>query len=1205
MVEAEARLTFNAKQAIGEMNNVTGRIRRFASEVELIGRQDLSSLSNFTDAFKNLPLQRSASEIEAVNKQLSALGSRSENLGRRLGRQAQPLIDNFKSARGELKRFKNLQQQGIDIGLDQDTAKAAVEEILGPLDRLEKKTNTASGALKRFFRSGDRKLFRDINTQVRTLSTNLDSLSYKNIFVPLQGGKGVLKSFDDISRSEERLLSKGEAARLGILRLGADMRKMADSGRVDSRSIQILTTRLEHYADAANRARASGNRMFSGVETRAIASLRTNLQGLQQTLHQGALESKQSEAELNGMVKTSADTSLAMRHMSSAAQGVMAGMSAARGEVMGAAFSFIFMRFAIIRTLAIFAALAGSFIVLISAIRKFVGLMKSAAQAVREFGKEAQRLASFFKSAKIASAIEDFADRAARAFGIPREEARELGVELQKLNNHFYRLGRDNVNFLTPKTFEILQNTAVATGKTVAEVGEEFSTLFTDPPKNLKEWNKRIQEFGKEYDVVLKNVDSSGDILGALDRRFPDAAAKQAETLDGNINRLSSTFETFKIVIGALLETGLIPVIRVLRGFVEGLIGGFEAAEKVDDATGRLHKEIKNFRQTMERLLPIMYSMGVAIGSLLYSTMRRLAGATKALTDAFIRLWSITKPLRDVFGRLLQSAKEWDGFLAGWKIPVPFTAALAKLTTKLKLVEFKLPKFPILKIPKLTANSVDVEIKKIVPKLTPEAAFFKWLDPLKTDEITLAPKKVAFSWGKLFDKIKMPKISLSKDLILLDIPNWGTNITKASIADSISGALKALGILKIKIPNISWDWTDTAKLGGPPKLSVDVADVNIAKLRPVLSAEARIFKILDPLRANVDELNIVPKKTKFTFGSLLEGIITPLNSGIKALGAISVKAPKMSLNISSDLLNFKGLIPALEGALKALGTLAVAGPKMSFTITTGLIKFTGLAGAVTAASAKGVFSGISGAITKAFKGASSLSLAKVFRLGLKASLGLVKWAGIGLLVEIGLRSIVPPIAAKFGLDLGSGIAGKIWDSAFSIESSLGGAIGLAVGAVIGSVVPGFGTAIGGGLGFAIGTAIGAGAAYFRDEIGTFLGGAITKFKDFVKWINERFGPLFKVVIKILGTFVWETVKDIGSYLTAAATVMYSIGKFMGKVIKGIGTAFGDLIFFLGDKFGPAFGLICGNGYSIKLLSTVANKIREHYLLMLWIKLLKL
>ena len=670
-ITAEAFIRIDGGQAVDELGRINTAIRQFSSTAELAGRKQLVGLADFAKPLQQVRLDRPANQVAALTAQLDHLSATSKKV-------AATMEADQTKVRGQYLLNKiTLEDQNKALARSAEQAAASQAKL---------------------------------TAQIEALQNRIAAGRYTDVFVPLEEGRGTLTAFDELTTKQKMVIGESERARASISGLGAEILRMGERGSISASGIQQLVTRLELLKTqgvAGTAEFAAVNPALAAKEVSAIDDLSESLVHLQDDLKRASTEVQGTEQELQGMPKQTAEVTRGLMHASSAAQGMLLGVSVLEGNLTSAAFAFVFMRFAILKTLAITAAFTAVVLGLVKALTSFVGLMKSAAAAVREFGKEAHQIANYLRSAALAQEIETFSDRLARGFGVAREDARSLGFELAKLDRTFAQMGV-TTDFFNPGTGQVFADFAAATGEEAGELAKQFGELFSTTYDDAKQAQDAFKEFGREFDVNVNSTMDSVQVLEALQKRFAGSAAASAGQLDGYMARLGATFQTVRIQIGKLLETGLKPVIDVLMAFGQGIIAGFEGAILAGRETGKLDSQIKDFSQTIRAMMPLLNSLGVTLGQVLYWAMGRVAQISKVMIDAFLRFWSATKGLRDTAGRIAQSFKEITGSLSGALI-------LYTMLKKIGPDEIKLPKvtFPKLTVPKFNLATLRKSLTEV------------------------------------------------------------------------------------------------------------------------------------------------------------------------------------------------------------------------------------------------------------------------------------------------------------------------------------------------------------------------------------------------------------------------------------------------------------------------------------------------------------
>ena len=681
MVDDQARLDLDVSSVTGGFRRVAAEARRTMGEIQRSTQRSSSEMSRF-----GLEMDRVSGRIAMQGTVTGPAGPPRDEL--------LPTRDAASQVHGEL---KNVVSQMRNLTVEAESAaRIQLRNLSGFIEPLSgEKIKHSSDQLKGLSGQFDFLRHKLVQTEQGTaaftkLRMELDRLGaskslrsfaaeadFEKFVVPIDSTRSTIKSIDELSAADKRLLNETDQTRLGILQFGRDMRKASLSGQISAKTIEQLTAKLAVLKARLESIRFVDQRAYKDLNAH-FGHMGRNLGVVQDNMSAAGIEAGQFRAEMDGQNKITAETSKRLRNISSASQGAMFAFSAMQGSVVGAGFSLIFARFAILKVMAIAAAVTIVILTLVKVIGAFIGVLKGAAKAVREFGKEAQQMASYLRSAAESQAIQTMGDSLARQFGVARDEATKMGFELQKLDLHFERLGKDT-NFFGAATVKTLTNVAAATETELSEVGKAWRELWTADPKDADELDKLFKEFGKTWDINLEKATDSAEVLRLLEERFSGAAAAGAEQLDGHMVRLGETFKTVRIQIGALLETGLKPIIKGFIAFGEGLSKGFADAKNAGLRTGELNDSIRGFATAIRELTPYLFRFGAFLGGTLYRTMGLIASISKGMAIAFRIILNPAKALQDALHWIGQKAKV---MLDKMPKPSDITDALSKLSAK-------------------------------------------------------------------------------------------------------------------------------------------------------------------------------------------------------------------------------------------------------------------------------------------------------------------------------------------------------------------------------------------------------------------------------------------------------------------------------------------------------------------------------------------
>jgi hypothetical protein len=425
-------------------------------------------------------------------------------------------------------------------------------------------------------------------------------------------------------------------AQKAVVKFGADLTKTAEAGAINANTMQRFVTRLVELGHQGV------------ISAEQVEHLGAELQALQIHLQNAGFASRKTATTLGGLPAVSESTSQNLTKLSSAAQGMMFATSAMQGSIQGAAFSLIFMRFAIIKLMLTVAAITAVFILAVKSIKGFVSILRVSNKAAREMTSLGQRFASFFGRTAIAVELLNQADKAARQLGVGFAEAADSFAELLKVGAN------------TEGVRQALLDTAAATGESLQTVTDRFTETISADADKRKEV---IEQFARDFNIEIKQYENAQDLISALQTRFAGSAQRAANTQEGMLNRLTETWKSLGRVIGTVVDGFIKPFITLALTFANAILDGFTAARDADRDTGRLADRMNEFRATVLRLLPMVMALGNALGRGLYRAILLVFRVTKAVISALTRFWQAMKPIRDIVVGIAQFFKEWIGRL--------------------------------------------------------------------------------------------------------------------------------------------------------------------------------------------------------------------------------------------------------------------------------------------------------------------------------------------------------------------------------------------------------------------------------------------------------------------------------------------------------------------------------------------------------------
>lgn len=311
----------------------------------------------------------------------------------------------------------------------------------------------------------------------------------------------------------------------------------------------------------------------------------------------------------------------ALLDLSSAAQGVMLGMSAAQGNIMGVAFSLVFLSYGIVKIVALFAALTAAVMTLKKAL---IDLPLAAAKVAREFEATGQQMASFLRSAEASMKIMAQANALAARFGMEVDDLRKGLFELTRVQQN-----QDAV-------VAAFLNAAAATGRSFGEIAAQYSEILR---ASADQRSRLVQQFAKDMDITVRDYANTAELIDAINKRFTGSADAYSQTTKGMLGRIRGYWTEFMTLVGSVANEIIKPLLELFMSFVQGLTRGFSDALDRGKETGELTKRITDLREAAKRLAPYLERIGYFLGRALYYALVIGMQALKKFIDTL--RWAI------------------------------------------------------------------------------------------------------------------------------------------------------------------------------------------------------------------------------------------------------------------------------------------------------------------------------------------------------------------------------------------------------------------------------------------------------------------------------------------------------------------------------------------------------------------------------------
>ncbi len=341
-----------------------------------------------------------------------------------------------------------------------------------------------------------------------------------------------------------------------------------------------------------------------------------------------------------------------MSALSTAAQGMMMGFSAATGSIQGMLFGLVFMRFAVWDTRTAVLALAGALGILIP---MTIGNFLTAAIKA---GDQSLRLRNDLMAAGVG------ADLLGRWLDKAKKASTELGLPLETIVGSMTDLNR--VGLLGDNIIDSILTGAIAKGGDAAKNVDVLTKAFMGLAK--KDIYGRpapsftgFEEFGFTEQFV-KQQGTMANMATAVMNKFADTAKARQEELGTTWNKMGEGFKGITTIFGEEFNKGMKPVLDELL------------------------KSNKELLDSFEEYRPAIQTLGWFIGKILTWSLQGLAAGIKAVVGPFKILQSLMKPggfidIKNAIGGILDMFTNLAGFFTS---PIGATAigVLVALATK-------------------------------------------------------------------------------------------------------------------------------------------------------------------------------------------------------------------------------------------------------------------------------------------------------------------------------------------------------------------------------------------------------------------------------------------------------------------------------------------------------------------------------------------
>ena len=319
-------------------------------------------------------------------------------------------------------------------------------------------------------------------------------------------------------------------------------------------------------------------------------------------------------------------------NLSSGTQGLMTAMSLAEGNVMGLAFSLIFLQFASNKTLAVMNALIGTLVL----------LPTYAIAGALEMGKELDRTGR-----EIAGTTQNWKDNRQsilEAIGM----VQEYGGEVEEAHTAIKELARGGYRDVTAEDTKAIQSIALLTGESISSVAAKFVDMKKDAKPFLQllensrlgdttlwdaampeKYGGSVEELFKKFksgEVAQEDFIKGSEILGRVSGAVGNKLDKSFSGLDRIMEKFGGDIAKAKFGLFEMVEPGAIKFLEGLRDIFNEFSGALEGSAPW----------ITLFAVAVGDFMVSAVRKGVSIVKSLISFVGALAGRFKDFIDILI-----------------------------------------------------------------------------------------------------------------------------------------------------------------------------------------------------------------------------------------------------------------------------------------------------------------------------------------------------------------------------------------------------------------------------------------------------------------------------------------------------------------------------------------------------------------------------------------
>lgn len=430
----------------------------------------------------------------------------------------------------------------------------------------------------------------------------------------------------------------------------------------------------------------------------ALQQTNEELKKQQRFLKEAENQELRRKSQARGHVPRSADEGIRLKAFQSIMQGFIMGTSLLQGQLMFAAFSFVFANFVFIRLMLTAAALTLVLGGLQKAFKKLAGAVISAGSQLTDL------------IAKLRMVTGSVAEANA-AFNGGIQIARKWNLELTEVSSGLIKLR--NSGLLIRPLVDGIASAAAGMGLTFDEVASTVISSVGLQEGSLEGLNDLLGIQAYEMANVSNEADRmsrASTVADALNAKFANAASTRARTLTGAFTGLK---DAVKLLFGLMgmpfVQDILIPLVNGLKEMVvtitdtaRAFMGTERAAKMWGEVLANLRKAFdllfptqeKFNDQTKNRTVAVMVIL-LRIAIMTSRALVILAASLRFAAKAVQFFWSLIKPLRDALRALFSLLKSLidPSFLQALKnffLNLP-GALLGGLNNLLEAVDMLLP----------------------------------------------------------------------------------------------------------------------------------------------------------------------------------------------------------------------------------------------------------------------------------------------------------------------------------------------------------------------------------------------------------------------------------------------------------------------------------------------------------------------------------